>query len=351
MNSGKMVGPDALPTPLTPLEVERRIPAWLMSLALHLAALLLGTLLVRGTYLPAARHEPERPTSIVLARAGANATPQYYSDEEVPADSAETSAANQATETTANEDSAASGSAPPAAGIELPGASAATTNPGALVIRPSLTTGRGTPKLGGLSDADVAAILAEEAGRPRNVAPTGPTAKLSLFGSAQAEGRSFVFLIDRSQSMGHQGLGAIAAAAKELAASIDALGPEQRLQVIAYNQKPLALGGWEMLPATPENKRKLIEFVANTAAFGATEHELGLFAALRHKPEVVFLFTDGGDPELKPGQLRSIREAAAGRTAIHCLHFGSGPPAEDENFLRRLAEQTGGSYVYIDMRK
>jgi hypothetical protein len=345
----KMV-PNRLTTPLTQLTPQRRIPAWLLSLALHLAALLLGTLLVRGTYLPAARPEPARPTSIVLARTSAHATPQYFSEEDEAADAAQTNPADQAAATAASGNRVASDSQPPTAGIELPGASAPATNPGVLVVRPSLTTGRGTPKLGGLSDADVAAILAEDAARPRNVAPTGPTAQLSLFGSPAAEGRSFVFLIDRSQSMGHAGLGAIAAAAKELAESIDALGAEQKFQVIAYNQKPLALGGREMLPATPENKRKLIEFVANTAAFGATEHELGLFAALRYKPEVIFLFTDGGDPELKPGQLRSIREAAAGRTAIHCLHFGSGPRVEEDHFLARLAEQTGGSYVYIDMR-
>ena len=346
MSTGNTVGPAEIPTP----SAARRIPAWLLSLALHLAALLAGTLLVRGTYPPASRPESVRPTSIVLARATADASPKYFSDDDVAAEAVPSQAATAASAASESELALDARSQPPSVGIDLPGSSAPVADPGALVIRPSLTTGRGTPRLGGLSDADVAAILAEEAARPRNVAPAGPKAQLSLFGSPAAEGRSFVFLIDRSASMGHAGLGAIAAAAKELAASIDALGAEQKFQVIAYNQKPLSLGGREMLPATPENKRELIEFVANTAAFGATEHELGLFAALRYKPEVIFLLTDGGDPELNPYQLKSIREAAAGRTAIHCLHFGSGPPAEDKNFLMRLAEQTGGSYVYIDMR-
>jgi Ca-activated chloride channel family protein len=77
---------------------------------------------------------------------------------------------------------------------------------------------------------------------------------------------------------------------------------------------------------------------------------MGLFAALRYKPDVIFLFTDAGDPFLKPGQLRAIREAAAGRTAIHCLQFGAGPLSCEENFMERLAVENGGSYVYIDMR-
>jgi len=71
--------------------------------------------------------------------------------------------------------------------------------------------------------------------------------------------------------------------------------------------------------------------------------------ALRLKPEVIFLFTDGGDPVLDPGQLRLIRETAAGRTSIHCLHFGRGPQHTADNSLSRLAAQNHGSYVYIDV--
>jgi hypothetical protein len=327
------------------------IPAWLLSLALHMLIVLLLSVFVRGTNSNTVSDEPPRATSIVVARtASIDAAPQYYTDDETTGASQQREPGNGL----ADGDVAAGNPNafdPPAGGIELPGRSGEGPGPDVLAIGPTAKPGHGRSRMGGLSDADVAAMLAEEAARPRNVGPTGPQAQLSLFGSAPAKGRSFVFLIDRSASMGHAGLGAIAAAAKELATSIDALGPEHKFQVIAYNQKPLSLGGGDLLPATPENKRKLIDFVANTVAFGATEHELGLFAARRYKPEVIFLLTDGGDPELKPGQLRSIRDAAAGRTEIHCLHFGSGPQEEDDNVLMRLAQQTGGSYLYIDMRK
>jgi len=42
-----------------------------------------------------------------------------------------------------------------------------------------------------------------------------------MFGLPSAEGRSFAFVIDRSASMGSGGLGAIQAAAKELAGRIN----------------------------------------------------------------------------------------------------------------------------------
>ena len=148
--------------------------------------------------------------------------------------------------------------------------------------------------------------------------------------------------------MGGGGLGAIEAAAKELAGCIDRLEESHKFQVIAYNQKPLYLTGRELLPATDGNKKQLIEFVKNLPAFGATEHEVGIFAALKLKPDVIFLFTDGGDPHLSTGQLRAIQDAAKG-TAIHSLHFGSGPRGDERSFLQTLAEKNSGSYVYIDM--
>ena len=74
-----------------------------------------------------------------------------------------------------------------------------------------------------------------------------------------------------------------------------------------------------------------------------------MLAALRMKPEVIFLLTDGGDPPLDAGQLRTIRETAGSGTTIHCLHFGRGKRGDGGNFLTRLAADNHGSYVYIDM--
>jgi hypothetical protein len=337
-----MIDPNRHPTPLAR---QRHIPAWLLSLAFHLAILLAGALLVRGTLPPVERYESARPGAIVLAHMSSLAPPQYFSEVD---DRRSRAADDSGPEPIAAEMPAAA--SPPGSEFSLPQAAGAVADGELLVVRPAVNPGRGKGRFGGMSAEDVAAILAEDAARAKPAAPTGPTAKMSLFGSADAEGRSFVFLIDRSQSMGHRGLGAIAAAAKELAASIGRLSPEQKFQVIAYNQKAESLGGRELLAATPENKRRLIEFVETTVAVGATEHELGLFAALRYKPDVIFLLTDAGDPGLGAGQLRAIREAAAGRTAIHCLHFGAGPLAGEKNFLERLADDNGGSYVYIDMR-
>ena len=334
--------------PLADRLTRRVAPAWLMSLVLHLAALLIGTLLVRGSQgLPGQSGETARTATIVLAHTSASKT-EYFQENDLSETAAASSPANAATASGGGEP--LTSAAPPASSIKLPDIPGAVFSGTDLVITPpSAATGRGG-RPSRFSRLDEGAIMAEEGARPRGGGPTGPTAKVSVFGSADAEGRSFVFVMDRSQSMGGDGLGAITAAAKELQTALARLKEEHKFQVIAYNQKPLYMTKRELVPASDANKKELLKFLGNLPAFGATEHEVGLNAALRLKPDVIFLFTDGGDPLLNEAQLRDLRkEAKQQGCTIHCLHFGTGPLTDDNHFLKRLAQQTGGSYVYIDM--
>ncbi len=340
--------PEALPHEQL---LKRRIPAWLMSLTLHLAAVLVGSLLVRGSQLPAPSIEESRPVAIVLARNAESKVTNYFTPEELrQGESESVPAAAPAFGQSVLEDSlpAAADSPAPSSVTRLPRLPGPLAPSGETIVLKPQATGVGGRPISRLSAADKAAILAEDAARPRAQRPTGPTARLSLFGSNEAEGRSFVFLIDRSASMGGSGLGAIEAAAKELATSVVSLEESHKFQVIAYNQKPLYLTAREMIPATAGNKQQLIDFVKNLPAFGSTGHEAGIHAALKLQPDAIFLLTDGGDPVLNAGQLKGIRAAAKG-TAIHCLHFGSGPRGGEPTFLETLAKLTGGGYLYVDM--
>jgi hypothetical protein len=330
---------------------RRAIPAWLLSLACHVVVMLLGAWLV-GVYEPArVLVETDRQAGIVLVEKTAS-TPRYFADDAalatanpVPA----TAGAANFRGSNASEAFPVAEAPPLVAGIALPKLPGAASGRAGLVASPQPGSGRGRPAI--LPGLDDAAIRAADAGVPQQAAPTGPTAQLSLFGSAPAVGRSFVFVIDHSQSMGGAGLGAIGAAAKELTAQLEQLSAEQRFQVVAYNQSVAMIADRELLPADDKNKDKLVRFVGETAAYGQTEHLRGLLAALKLKPEVIFLLTDGGDPVLDGSQLRIVREQAAGRTSIYCLHFGRGPAPEGGNFLQRLAAENGGTYTYIDVNR
>jgi hypothetical protein len=209
-------------------------------------------------------------------------------------------------------------------------------------------SGPGRPRiLPGLGDDE---ILENDPLRNRGGGQSGPTTTVELFGHS-GKGNSFVFLIDRSRSMGSQGLGAIAAAERELVRELARLTPDHRFQIIVYNQSYRVLNRGGMLDGSEENKELAGKFLSRTIAAGGTEHEPALSAALRLRPDVIFLLTDGGTPPLSSAEIDLLTRENAGRTAIHCLHFGSGALQHAENFLARLARRNGGGYSYIDMMR
>ena len=83
--------------------------------------------------------------------------------------------------------------------------------------------------------------------------------------------------------------------------------------------------------------------------FGGTDHKAALNAALNLEPDVIFLLTDGGAPELNAVDLRSLRKRVGNRASVHCIQFGFGPLQDDNAFMRRLAVQNRGAFGYVNM--
>lgn len=196
---------------------------------------------------------------------------------------------------------------------------------------------------------DLDKFIADDQARSRGNRPAGEPVQVELFGGQPVVGRSFLFLIDRSKSMGRDGLGALEAAEAELLTALTPLQSVHTFQVVAYHHQCVFLNRREMLPATEDNKRSIRGFLSNLAPFGATEHEMALQSALSHKPDVIYLLTDGGDPELSEPQIRAITKLAASQTTIHCVHFGFGPQQTSNHFLQRIAASNRGSYLYVDV--
>jgi hypothetical protein len=210
--------------------------------------------------------------------------------------------------------------------------------------------GRNAPRIG--ADQSIAEILAEEAKRPKSAGPVGPPGQVSLFGGGATRGHSFVFLIDRSQSMGSEGLGAIDAAKKELAAALNKLESNHKFQVVAYNQSPTYMHERRLLPVAGESRAWCEEFLDTLVAFGATDHERALVSALQLKPDVIYLLTDG-DPALSAPQRKRIHDESHGRVTISCIQFGRIQPDDEatRRSLEALARENGGTYTFVDMGK
>ncbi len=333
-------------------QIEQRrsiVPAWLLSIGVHVTLLICLSFLAAGAGDSLSTDEAARAVGIVLTRKSDSVEHEYFtelSQEAADPDSLVDANADART-------SQPSFPATPPESMVLPEFALPTTSdiplPGVTSVNtPKLTVGNSRPKLPGI---DESAIIADEQTRMREAAARGPTTKLSVFGSKEATGGSFVFLIDRSQSMGIGGLGVLQDAEDELVRVLQGLDAKHRFQVVVYHDKSVYLERRELLPATEENKALVPGFLSSKAAFGATGHELALMSALSLEPDVIFLLTDGGEPALNAQEIRAIAKLARPRTSIHCIQFGTGPLQDSNNFLARLAAATGGEYGYVDVNQ
>lgn len=330
----------------------RKLSASVLSLGLHGLLLLAVGLLWQPSLRPDPP-EPERQAGIVLTQRAAPQTKMLVDAESQAAEQAAADAAATSADSTGE---AAADAGLPGGGeaaslalpeIQLP-ASDVPLADGSLLV-PRLQNGGSGSRPSILPGDGDAEILAEEAANRAAKAALGPATQVSIFGSAPAQGRSFVFAIDRSKSMGGDGLNALAAAQRELAKALAKLQPNHRFQVLAYHHSCLYYDTPRLIPATAERTAGVPKFIDNLAAFGGTVHEMALRAALAMEPDAVFLLTDGGDPYLNDIQQKNIQKLAADRTAIHCIQFGFGPADESADFLRELARNNNGGYTYVDM--
>ena len=179
-------------------------------------------------------------------------------------------------------------------------------------------------------------------------------AHTSMFG-VEGVGYKFVYVIDRSGSMGGDGNATLKAAKAELLASIQKLESTHAFQIVFFNERPATFnpkGNGLAVFATDGNKDLAERFLDSISAQGGTEHEAALIIALKLKPDVVFWLTDGDRPKLDDEQIERINRLAAG-AVINAIEFGPGAQKEKEkdNFLKRIAAANAGEYKYVDAKK
>lgn len=192
-------------------------------------------------------------------------------------------------------------------------------------------------------------------GSPRRpVKLPGGGTRTSIYG-IEGEGHKFVYVFDRSESMGSGSNSLLASAKRELLRSLSDLGDTHQFQIIFYNTKTYTMdigrqyGG--MLFADAQGKEMARRYVGGIMASGGTRHGEPLEEALKLAPDVIFFLTDADEPGLNADELLRIRRKNGGRTSIHTIEFGLGARAGGENFLAAIARQNGGKYIYIDVTK
>ncbi len=307
------------------LPQKRSIPAWLMSLLLHLAVLLLLALAARqipqGDGL-----EPARAGGIVLARSS-EGKQEYFDGAQADATSQTTDSVQDASDATALP--ALSDLAIDVGG-DLPSQS-----------QPAGATGN-TSFLPGANE-----LTAGSPPRGRH----GQDIITEVFG-LEGKGSKFMYVFDHSASMSDYNNRPLRAAKRQLRLSMDHLDRVSQFQVIFYNHEVsmITTRGTEprLLFGTEQDKARAISFIDAIKASGATRHMKPLLTALRLNPDVLYFLTDAEDPVLSASDLQMVRQNNRG-TTIHAIEFGFGATNGRYNFLRKLADQNGGKHKYIDI--
>jgi len=201
----------------------------------------------------------------------------------------------------------------------------------------------------GLADGGVSTAADAADGPSGTGRSIGGKATTGVFG-IQDEGYKFVYVFDRSASMGGSGRNALSQSKAQLLASLKSLEKTHQFQIIFYNERPERFspsGNPDKLCfASERNKTLAAKFVAGIVADGATEHEAALVAAIKLQPDVIFFLTDADQPVLGRSALDKIHRMAGGIT-IHAIEFGFGTQTDPNNFLVKLARENGGKHAYV----
>ncbi len=160
--------------------------------------------------------------------------------------------------------------------------------------------------------------------------------------------KDIVFVFDRTGSMSGE---KIEQAKEALKFCVERLNPNDRFNVIAFNESPDLL--WRDLRlATEDNKREAIRFAEQLTAQGGTNINEALLTAIplltdRERPRFVMFLTDGL-PTVGETNVDRISENVrkANEARVRIFVFGVG---YDVNavFLDRLANENGGASIYV----
>lgn len=160
-----------------------------------------------------------------------------------------------------------------------------------------------------------------------------------------AAGMDYVFVVDISGSMAHEGKLSLSRTA--IGSFIDSLGREDRFEVMAFNTQP-TLQFQSLSDVNDTSKRAAKDFLLDQRARGGTVLRPAVMTAYKYKsddrPLNVVILSDGMTEVREQAELLSaINDAPAG-TRVFCIGVGN-----DINrpLLKQLAENAGGLAAFI----
>ena len=161
----------------------------------------------------------------------------------------------------------------------------------------------------------------------------------SKFFGIEADGSTFVYVVDQSGSMAG---GQFERAKVEVKRSVNSLSASQDFFVFFFadNEHPIDTPD-ALLPANGNNKLMLGQWLSTLQLEGGTEPEGALLRAIALKPDAIYFLTDGA---FDPGVVQRVTMANGGVTKINTVTFGN---KEGETMLKDIARLNGGYYLHV----
>ncbi|MDB5352290.1 MAG: Mg-chelatase subunit ChlD [Planctomycetota bacterium] len=161
-----------------------------------------------------------------------------------------------------------------------------------------------------------------------------PWRKTEFFG-IRAQGKTFLYVVDCSGSMGSYDR--LVRAKREIRRSIGEMRFPQRFQIIFYNDRPYTMPGGMPQGVDYASKTQLSQWMSLIDADGGTDPRGAMAQALAQRPDAIFLLSDG---EFPTGAAEAIAKKNPKKVPIHCVDF-AGNSAD----LKKIARESGGVYA------
>ena len=185
-------------------------------------------------------------------------------------------------------------------------------------------------------------------------ARSGGRAEQTMFFGTAARGTRFVFVVDNSSSM--KG-GRLEMAVAELIRTVNGLSPNQSFYVIFVSDRAYKMfypqHESDMVPATPENKKRLAEWAPRAMLASGKNRELikAMDVAASLEPQAVYLLWDGDlrySETVRLDVLTHLTQPNQWNFIVHTLGMGV-TSANNEQNLRAIAQSHRGTYRRIDV--
>lgn len=235
-------------------------------------------------------------------------------------------------------DNASSGSGAPGSGSDDdPG--------GSQGIPPAEETSDGDPGQQG-SDSDTTAAADASGSGSSGGAPSAGSNVYTIpggeFFGIEAEGTSFVYVVDCSGSMSGRPFDR---AKEEMIRSISSLQPDQSFFLIFFSDDEYPMYhpavAASSAPATQDNIRKAASWVRSFSLQGGTAPGGALLHALRLQPDAIYFLTDGG---FDAGAVSQVRNANSNGVSINTVSFVN---RSGEGLMRQIAKENNGVYLFV----